>query len=230
MSKKWDVWEEEQEHTKRRCVASVLGHDSDTSFSLPYACRQRASSLINFVHIIRRIWGTCNGFHWARHNYVLYLSYVRPSPMICEMMGLNVNLPADFNPDLGNDAALDRGTRSLVVDGAGRLSEIWLSPGGNFEHWCSVESGKSRHMWHEYATVTKYPYFPFEVCGLLDEGECVQIMQGCKDRYHWALSLDCCNWVSWLSSIRLQALKFRRGHRALTSLADEAPKPDSTHI
>ena len=42
-------------------------------------------------------------------------------------------LPADLNPDLANDAALDRGGRGLVVDGAGRSSEISLSPGGIFE-------------------------------------------------------------------------------------------------
>lgn len=40
-------------------------------------------------------------------------------------------LPADLNLD--NDAALDRGRRGLVVEGAGRSYEISLSPGGSFE-------------------------------------------------------------------------------------------------
>jgi hypothetical protein len=37
--------------------------------------------------------------------------------------------PSDCNPDLTNDAALDRGGRGLVVDGAGRLSGMLLFPG-----------------------------------------------------------------------------------------------------
>jgi hypothetical protein len=58
-------------------------------------------------------------------------------------------LAADFKPDLANDAALDRGRRGLVVDGAGRSSEISLGPSGNFERILMdlrIDCEKSRHM------------------------------------------------------------------------------------